>query len=364
MDSSSRPSRADRRLRGLVAVAALGLVSACGNGAAPGIHVDQQQTDVKFGLPSPTPAQPTSSGFVPQGPGVGFPTGPSVPPLTFPSNEPTFPSDIPSATGNPLCPGPPLGSTAPTAATTSVQGQPTAGFHFWQLIKEETLASKIKVRTPKYTNYEIRNVSPITTTPNPQGQPTTTFTYDQVALGAKGTTLTTTYQLKQNAPGANVGQVSNVGTARRVSEPDAGVAIKAEVLRDAAGKVLGSFQPLTPVLILPLPIVGGASFSGAGVDPTNGSSMQVQGQVKGVDRVASCNSFIQGYRVDATVTSSGAQDQAGPTVAQTYVVETQAGGLVIGNTQTATGGTVTLSSIIGDNFASPKPRDIPKAYQP
>jgi hypothetical protein len=181
---------------------------------------------------------------------------------------------------------------------------------------------------------------------------------------AGGGNLTFTYQVKQNAPGANVGQVSNVGTPRRVSQPDAGVAIKSEVLRDASGAIKGRFDPATAVLILPLPIVGGASFVGSGTDPVTGSTLNVQGVVKGPDRVSSCTGYVQGYRVDADVTSSGAQGQSAPMVKQTFTLETQAGALVVGNVQVPSDSKVTDLSIIGDHTPTAKPRDIPKDLQP
>ena len=366
MDSSPRLSRASRR-RTLLAVAALGLVSACGNGNAPGVSVTNAQSDVVFGNPvaSSSPVgTPNGQQFVPQGPGLGFPTQPTLPGLTLNTPPPFHFPDNPQPVSTPFCPGPRLGASAPSAATTSVQGQPATGFYLWQLLTSEQIAPKIVKKTALYTNDEIRNVSAVTSTPNPQGGQTTTFTYDQVALGKGGSTLTTTYQVKQNAPGVNVGQVENIGTPHRVSAPDAGVAIKAEVARDATGKVIGSFQPVTAVLILPLPIVGGATFNGAGTDPTTGGSMSVQGTVKGPDRVVGCTDFVQGYRVDATVTSSGSQAEAGPTVNQTYVIETQAGALVVGNTQMASGSKITTSSVIGDLNPSKSPTKIPKDLQP
>lgn len=366
MGSSSLPSRPESQRRALVAVAALGLVTACGSGGVPGVTVNNAQTDVVFGNPAvgAAPVTPPSNGnFVPQGPGIGFPSPPTLPGLTFNHQPPQFPVDNQPPVRSSFCPGPPLFATAPAAATTSVQDQPKPGFYLWQLLRAEELAEKVVVKTAKYTNYEISNVSAITSTPNPQGPPTTVFTFDQVMPIGGGSTLTITYQVKQNAPGANVGQVQNVGTPRRVSEPDAGVAIKAEVQRDASGKETGSFKPAVAVLILPLPVVGGAQFTGAGSD-AKGGSMQVQGTVKGVDRVAGCNDYVQGYRVDATVTSSGANGQAGPNVAQTYIIETQSGGLVIGNTQTPTGSKVTTSSIAGDITPAKKPKSIPKDLQP
>lgn len=353
---SSRPSRAKA-----LALTALALTAACGTGRSPGVSVTSADSDVVFGNPTPTPAAPTSSGgFVPQPPGgtiappVPFPSlggfNDSPPPFEFPTPAPPVTTDI--------CPGPALYAQAPTAATTFVQGQPKAGYYFWQVITSEDLGNKIKKVTPRYTNYQVRNVSSITSTPNPQGgDPTTTFTYDVVEPVGKGDTLTFTYQVKQNAPGQSVN--NPVGNPVRVSTPDAGVAISKEVLADSTGKEIASFSPLTPVLILPLPIIGGASFTGSGTDPLSGATLTVQGTVKGPDRVATCDSYVQGFRVDATSTSNGAQGQAGSTVAQTFTIETQSGALLVGNVQTPSNSTVTTSSIVGDDVARAAARAIP-----
>lgn len=364
MASTPRPSQAKSARRISLGLAALALASACGESSTPGVSVTTSQSDVSFGKPAvagPPPAAPEQP-FVPVGPGVIVQPPPPLPDIVF--NPPTSPPTSGQPPVSDICPGPPVFATAPTAATTFVQDQPKPGFYLWQLIKSEEVADNIFSKTAKYTNYEIRNVSPITKRPNPSGEPTTVFTYDQVAPIGGGDTITYTYQVKQNAPGAGVGQVSNIGTPRRASEPDAGVAIKSEVRRNAAGEITGRFDPVTPVLILPLPIIGGASFVGAGTDPLTRSSLQVQGVVKGPDRIIACTSFVQGYRVDAEVTSSGAQGQSAPVVTQTFTIQTQAGGLLIGNVQKPTGSKVSDMSLVGNHVPTAKPRDIPKALQP
>ena len=372
MTSSSLPPRADRRrvVRSLIALAALGAAAACGN-ADPGITVTSAQSDVVFAGAS---ASPAASAAPAAGPSDGQAFTPSVPnlPQSFPTlkgfdnNNPPFQFPEPGGSTAParsnICPGPPVFSSAPTAATTYVEGQPKPGFYLWQLLTTEDLGSNVKVTTAKYTNYEIKNVSKITTRANPSGEPTSVFTYDLVAPIGKGSTITYTMQVKQNAQGANV-STGNVGKPTRVSEPDAGVAIAKEVQRNSAGDVTGQFAPTVPVLILPLPIQGGADFRGAGTDPTTGGSMQVTGTVKGPDRVSGCSEFVQGIRADVTVTSQGVPSQAAATVDEVITVETQAGGLVVGTAQTPTNSKTTTLTVVGENRPTTKPRDIPKEQQ-
>jgi len=362
--SSSTPSRANRVPRAVLALLALGLASACGNGSNPGVTVTNAQSDVVFGNKPPATAPPVGGngggrGFTPSVPGSPVLDFDDSPPLTFGPNEPRSRDNTFQPARTTVCPGPPLFATAPKAATTSVEGQPKEGYHLWQLITSEDLGNNIKKQTAKYTNYQVRNVSKVTSTPNPQGSPTTVFTYDIIAPIGKGGIITTTIQVKQNAPSTNV-TTGNVGNPRRVSEPDAGVAIKKQVEKDAEGKVVGSFTPATAVLILPLPIAGGAEFTGTGTDPTTGGFMTVRGVVKGPQRITGCTTYVQGYAVEATVTSSGATGQAEDVVTEVFTIETQSGGLLIGTAQQAPNSKLAFLSLVGDPIARLDPKPIPK----
>lgn len=365
MISSPLPPRA--RTRALLALAALGLASACGT-SDPGVAVTNAQSDVIFAGGSASPSasaapaatDPNAQPFAPTVPNLpsSFPTLEG-----FDNNNPPFQFPAPGESSAParsnICPGPPVFSSAPEAATTFVQGQPKPGFYLWQLLTTEDLGSNIKSTTAKYTNYEIKNVSQVATRPNPNGEPTSVFTYEMVAPIGKGSTITYTMQVKQNAQGTSV-STGNVGKPQRVSEPDAGVAIAKQIRRNSAGDVTGSFEPAVPVLILPLPVQGGADFRGAGTDPRTGASMQVTGTVKGPDRVSSCSEFIQGIRADLTVTSQGVPSQVANTVDEVITVETQYGGLLVGTAQTPTNSKTTSLTVVGENRPTTKPRDIPK----
>lgn len=365
MISSSRrsPARTYSRKPVATAVAALALTltAACGEDSRPGVAVTNAQSDVVFGnqTPSPTPrANAPQQQIGPQGPGVVLPSLPPIGPPPGFENPTGFPTDDsgPPASQR-ICPGPPVFATAPKAATISVEGQPKQGFYFWQSISSKDVGNNIKIKMPKYTNYQVRNVSPITSRPNAQGPPTETFTYDLIQPVGQGSIRTITYQVKQNAPRFNV-KPANAAPSTTLAEPDAGVSIKKEVLTDSAGKVVSTFEPATPVLILPLPISGGASFTGAGTDPRSGSQLTVSGTIIGPSRVTTCVSFVQGYRVEATVqsTSGGATT----TSDQAFTIETQTGGLVINTEVTPTGSDTTQFSTVGDPFASPAAKVIPK----
>jgi hypothetical protein len=370
--SSPRPSRARTLSRPLLALAALSLATACGGANDPGVSVTNAQSDVIFSGASAKPSAATVPGTAEDAAaaaGGGVLAAPALPSFETPalggfdngnnSNNFQFPKndDSSTTTRSDICPGPPIFASAPEAATTSVMGKPKPGFYFWQVLTQTDLGSNIKSTTRKYTNYEVKNVSETTTRPNPNGEPTSVFTFDLVTPVGKGNTITNTLQVKQNAQGANVG-TGNVGNPRRVAEPDAGIAIKKEVERNNKGEVVAQFAPSTPVLILPLPVVGAAEFTGTGTDPSNGSQLTVNGQIKGPDRITGCSEFVQGVRVDATVTSRDVPGQLADTVSQVFTFETQRGGMWIGNVQTPTNGKITLLSIFGERPQA-KPRSIP-----
>ena len=372
MVSSPRPSRAKTLSRPLLALVALSLATACGGANDPGVSVTNAQSDVIFAGASKSPSAAAVPGTAEGAVAAGVPGAAGDAPAlavfdqptlqTFDNNNPGFQFPQPGGSNAParsnICPGPPVFASAPTAATTSVQDKPKPGFYMWQSQTTTDLGSNVKSTTAKYTNYEVKNVSATTTRPNPSGDPTSVFTYDLVAPVGKGNTVTFTFQVKQNAQGANVG-TGNVGNPRRVAEPDAGIAIKEQVERNAQGEEVVRFTPSVPVLILPLPVVGGAEFTGTGSDPRTGAQMTVNGQVKGPDRVTGCSEFVQGIRVDATVASRDVPGQVADSVSEVFTFETQAGGLPVGVAQTPTNSKVTSSAVFGERPTA-KPREIPK----
>ncbi|MCW2545172.1 MAG: hypothetical protein JWM40_2724, partial [Frankiales bacterium] len=152
MVSLPRPSRADRVRRPVLALAALALAAACGTDPTPGVTVTNAQSDIVLGNPNPTATTSGGGGFVPVGPGA-IPA-PALPPLAFPTQAPVvFPDDLPDPGRNTVCPGPLLGGSAPSPASTTIEGKPKAGFHLWQLITSKDLGNNVKLDTAKYTNY-------------------------------------------------------------------------------------------------------------------------------------------------------------------------------------------------------------------
>lgn len=364
--------RAGRSRRALLAVGlAAPLVSAaCGLASGqPGVAVLQPQSNVNFGLPTtaPSPVNTTPTTVyltplpgAPLGPAVPAAQAPALPPVPNLSNQGGFTfAPTTGGGGAAFCPGPSLTSQPPNAPGVNVAGEPAAGYYLWQVLQQQKVNSLTVTTRQQYTNYQITNVSPVTTVPNPQpGSPATqTFTFDVIEPLAGGLTETVTYQVKQNAPSESV-VAGNVGKQETVSEPDAGVGIAREIIRNAQGKTVFSFDPTTAVLILPLPVNVGAQFTGSGTDPTTGEALTVSGQVDKSARVATCSGWVQAWKVVATVTSASASG-ASTSYSGTFGIENQAGGLVVLVSSTPTGSSVTSVDEVGSPTPATRPQSIP-----
>ncbi|MHB8452475.1 MAG: hypothetical protein ACYDAQ_18780, partial [Mycobacteriales bacterium] len=362
------PFDADRRRRVLLAVGLVApvLSAACGLASGqPGVAVVQPQSNVNFGLPSSSPVPvSTTASTVYLTPLPGAPLGPAVPnapapastvpPLPNLSNQGgfTFGSTNGGGGGPAFCPGPSLSSQPPNAPGVNVVGEPKSGYYLWQVLQQQKINSITVDTSQKYADYQVTSVSPISSVPNPQpGQPATqTFTFDVVEPLAGGLTETVTYQVKQNAPSESV-VAGNVGKSETVSEPDAGVAIAREIIRNAHGTTVFSFNPTTAVLILPLPVNVGAQFTGSGTDPTTGEALTVSGQVGKSGRVATCSGYVQAWQVVATVTATSGSG-ASTSYSGDFGVENQAGGLVVLVSSTPTGSSTSSVDAVGNPTAA------------
>ncbi|MHB8341485.1 MAG: hypothetical protein ACYDB7_09970 [Mycobacteriales bacterium] len=370
------PAEAGRQRRLLLAAGLVApvLSAACGLASGqPGVAVVQPQSNVNFGLPSssPVPVNTTAS-TVYLTPLPGAPLGPAVPnapaaastvaPLPNLSNQGGFTfgsTNGGGGNGSGFCPGPSLSSQPPNAPGVNVVGEPKSGYYLWQVLQQQKINSITVTTSQKYADYQVTSVSPISSVPNPQpGQPATqTFTFDVVEPLAGGLTETVTYQVKQNAPSESV-VAGNVGKSETVSEPDAGVAIAREIIRNARGATVFSFNPTTAVLILPLPVNVGAQFTGSGTDPTTGEVLTVSGQVGKSARVATCSGYVQAWQVVATVTATSGGG-ASTSYSGDFGVENQAGGLVVLVSSTPTGSSTSSVDAVGNPTAASSPPPIP-----
>ena len=308
--------------RPLAVVTAVVLLSGCVHQGSPGIGVRALSADIVFGVP---PAKPdaTPPGLAPP---AGLDEALSEPPLAPPVTGRTRPTV-------PKPPAPPCPNAQETAAPTAAAGStvtttPAAGGYRWKVTQTVSGGGKKTGFLPR----SIGNVSPVTSTPNPEhdvdsSQPAETrvFTYDLTTVAADGTKRVTTFQVKTGAANAlvdaPVGQHPVAG-----GEADRGVALAKVVDYDAAGKATSTFTPQPAVLLLPLSVATNQQYQSVGVDP-DGASLVHDATVKARKVVDACGDLVDGWEVDSTETFT---DSAGLATSSSYnyYVATQLGGIL------------------------------------
>ncbi|MHB1912935.1 MAG: hypothetical protein ACYCTI_12880, partial [Acidimicrobiales bacterium] len=252
-----------------------------------------------------------------------------------------------------VCPAAPFGASASKAISPTVSSPPAQGSYKWQVMTQTPGAGANRtVTVTRYVTDYVEHVSKTTSTPNPQGGTTTTFTFDVVSPGAEGGTVTTTYQVKQNA--IQVSSGGQVSAAQSAGEPDRGIAISSVVDRDAAGTITGTFNPTPAVLLLPLAVQSPQKFQAVGVDPSSGASFTNDADVTGqIKRVNACGQLVDGWEVTSTQTFS---DSAGTTTSTVdYAIAPQYGGLVTFQAATPAGSSATETDTIGQLTPGPLP---------
>lgn len=334
---------------------AVGL-TACAHSAGPGVSVEKVESNIPFGLPSTTTTLPAAA--PPSVAALNLTSASQPLPAFSYQTTTTFNYGSPSySTEAATCPQPPYGASPDRAATTSVAKPPKAGAYRWQIVTSQPVAGTNQTLTQRvYVTYYIENVSKVTQTANPQGGQTSSFTYDEVSPGEQGGTVTTTYQVTENALQVSE-SAGNFGQAQHAGAPDRGIALAAVVDRNAAGRVIASFHPSPAVLLFPLDVQAPESFQATGVDPSNGASFSTSAQVSGsLKRDNACGQLVDGWEVTGTQTfSSGSSGAPASTGSVEYAVATQYGGLFSFSSLTPTGSSQTEQEIIGQLSPDPLP---------
>lgn len=345
----------------VVVVSALALAG-CGTGA-PGVAVRRISSNIEFGVSTTTTSSPL---------GAAAPQSVAPANLTLPGQVPAFdfattttynfsspayvPTSVTSTADQGQCPEPPYGASPDRSVALSVAQPPTQGSYKWQIIDSQPVSgTNFTLKTYHYVTYVIDNVTKTTTTPNPVpgDSATTVFDYDVITPGSEGGTVTTTYEVKQNAPEVS-GSAGNVGQTQHVGSPDRGLSLVSVVDRNGSGAMTASFHPSTPVLLFPLDVASPQSFNAAGVDPSNGASFTNQATASGqTTRVNACGQLVDGWSV--TSTQSFSQNGSTDTSTVDYAVATQYGGIIISSASTPTGSSQTETDEIGQLKPGPLP---------
>jgi len=180
----------------------------------------------------------------------------------------------------------------------------------------------------------VFNVSSVTESTNPQsatqegGKPIRTFTY-QMATYSGETVVLDTFRVVSGGITEDVAAI-NIGPTFYAGQPDRGVSLVSRQVI-TGGRVVAAFNPATPVLLLPLPAIGGSTFQSVSVDPVYGTTYMLYGEVKERARVDACGKEVEGWRVVAQTALRDPRDglTAPPrTTTMTYFIATGMGGML------------------------------------
>jgi hypothetical protein len=314
------------------------LASACVHPQDPGVHIATIQSSIVFGV------QPKKDAAVP--PGV-IPEEDDLP------EQPEQPDEV--AAKPKLPPLPNVQLACPKAredaflekiAGSTLSGQPQEGYYLWKQAGKVSLLDQL-IDFNQYGYRYIFDVSPVTTTHLPGGDPVdptkpadlTEFTYkvrrpdllrDPSGFGAF---YIDTFKVRQSPLAVSQyppDQPSQLPvTAVAGGDPERGVSlIRSERYSGRSTSPVSVFAPQPGVLLMPLPVVTGQAFEGAGVDPESGATMAVRGVVGGRKEVDACGSIVQGWEMPATVTMASGNNTQSQTN-YTYYVAPQYGGMFI-----------------------------------
>lgn len=328
-----------RRRRWLLAALAPLLLAACAN-QAPGVSVAQPESNVNFGLPSPSlaPAIGSATGFRPVLPGQSVGTSGPLPGPTFAvSPQPgfTFPQTGGGGAAS-ACPLPPDGSSPALAAAEQATNPPAPGYYLWRYDISTTVplpGGKTLTAVAQYLHdWQVVDVSSVTTTqvPATPATPASTETSYSFGLdvpetfnpsGSVASYVEYTFDVVNNSPVAQPVNAEGETGSVLLGAND-GISIAAEDIY-SNGTLQSSFTPTTPVTLLPLPVVPGAQFASSGTDPTTGQTLSVEGTITGTTREFGCGIEVAGWAVSLTEVAGGAPQTVN------YVFAPQYGGLII-----------------------------------
>lgn len=327
------PSRPDRRTLGTLVILSALATSACVAGKGPGVAVRDLEADIVFGVKDDKKEEddsPLASGedLVPEAV-VADPRARDdfLPDQDFgeigggQTSKPRGPSLRPVNT----CPPAAANAFAEVAAPLNVDAPPKVGSYRFKKGGEQEF-TRIPGQKFPITGFEQRLITDAAQVPNsPDNRAGKEFVYKVTQPdGSDGGRAVTTYRVKTGATNATVTPAASDFRARS-GVPGRGVAIEKVEKFDKAGGRRGEFAPSTPLLIFPLEVVQGESFSSSAVDPRTGDSVQLQVQVKDRVEVDACGEILSGWLVEGTRSVSGG---GGPQPYR-YVVAPQFGGIVI-----------------------------------
>jgi hypothetical protein len=303
----------------------VGLAStACVSPGKPGVSMDNVEANVVFGIdkkPEAVLPANTDAGDIPaaaQQGGFSFafrnPAADRLPPL------------VSDQTVTATCPSAPPTAAAEKPVDVTISGPVEEGTYVWKRVGTQTKPNPaggdpIKTEIKGFEKRIIRNVQKVDDANDPDA-----YSFEMVqTLIDRPVIQVRTFLVKPHTSAQyQTGGVYAIDNPR-VNEPEGGVSlIKVENL-DENGSSLGTFEPVTGLLYLGLPVDASESFRTSATDPKTGQTIVQDSAVKGHSRIDACGDLVDGWRVESTQTRS----DAGGSVAYNYLIATQYGGVPI-----------------------------------
>lgn len=318
----------NRRWHEVIAlVLAIVITAGCASEDPPGVDALVVQTDLAFGLAeADEPATPPPNVLAPLTPvasdEVAF-TPPSLPP-----SEPVPECRTAGLTDFPEEP----------AARNVDTDRPATGEFRWVRAGEvrDARAGNVPINVD---GFELRSVlevverAPDVDATTGEERPSFEYVTEQDDL-TTGSTVVRTWRVRTGAVTASPADLivqptvpDGSSPTARAGEPDRGLSLVRQVTIAADGTET-VFAPASPLLVLPLPVRPGETFSSTAVDPSTFQTMSFTNVTVGVpERVDACGEVIEGWPVSGQLQFVGPGGDA-TTFAYHVVVATHLGGIV------------------------------------
>lgn len=354
----------DRPMR-LVAVAALAslVTGACVKPDPPSVGIKALAADIVFGAAPIEEAETEPVAFQPpaENPTAEVAVADELPPQVFTPPPPkSFPRPPFQAPSKPpvVCPAAAVDEFPDVIAPQNVPAGalPKEGIYLWKKSGSRTISGGVTVPVEGFEERAIRNVT--LQAADPANANRIRFTYETVQPNPADDGLVVTRYFVDTA--ATSSEVNNtVGSQRfTVGAPERGIVIDSVTYTDENGTQVDGGRPFNPIsglLLTPLPIRTGETFQSVATDPTTQQTWVYDAQLVERDRVDACGEILDGWRTDGTLRVSGSQ---GGERSFSVIASPQFGGIVISERSAGTDADGTAYDItysIGQLEPSPFP---------
>jgi hypothetical protein len=188
-----------------------------------------------------------------------------------------------------------------------------------------------------------------------------TFRYTTVQRDlSTGNVVETGFQVKTNGARAYRDNTSRIGPGEvTTGEPERGVVIKSiQDFRPDGNRGDYRFNPASGLLVLPLQVTEGETWTSTAVDTQTGIQLTLNGDVVKRVRVDACGQEVEGFLVRSEVTGQGPQDSHQFQREWDYAVAPQYGGVLISERISQSGETsdLQLRFTLGQQDPDPLPK--------